>query len=168
MNPKLEIIFARRSIRRYTGEPLTQDEIQALLEAGMAAPSASNNCPWHLVTVTNSAKLAALAEQHPYGAMVAHAAAAIIVCGDPSISPRFWVQDCSAATENILISASAMGLGAVWVGCYPHEDRQAGIRSVLAIPDEIGVLCMISIGRPAEEKPARTQYDASRDHREGW
>ena len=77
-------------------------------------------------------------------------------------------QDCSAATENILIGAAALGLGAVWVGCYPHEDRQAAIRSVLAIPDEIGVLCMIPVGRPGEEKPARTQYDASRDHREIW
>ncbi len=168
MNPKLATIFARRSIRRYSGEPLTEDEIQALLEAGMAAPSARNSCPWHLVTVTETAKLAALAKQHPYGGMVAQAAAAIIVCGDPAASPNHWVQDCSAATENILIGAAALGLGAVWVGCYPHEDRQAAIRSVLEIPDEIGVLCMIPIGRPGEGKPSRTQYVASRDHRESW
>lgn len=168
MNERLEIIFARRSIRQYTGTPLTEQEIQMLLEAGMAAPSGRNVRPWHMVTVTEPATLTALADNHPYGRMAANAAVAIIVCGDPAASPNHWVQDCSAATENILIAATAMGLGAVWVGCYPHDDRQAAIRSVLHIPDEIAVLSMIPIGRPAEHKPARTQYDPTRDHRERW
>ncbi len=168
MDPKLRIIFSRRSIRQYTDEPLTEDEIQSLLEAGMAAPSASNIRPWHLVTVTDKATLAALVDPLPNGKMTARAAAAIAVCGDPSAAPRYWVQDCSAVTENILIAAAALGLGAVWLGCHPHQDREAGIRKVLNIPDQIGVLSLISIGRPAEHKPARTQYDPSRDHRERW
>ena len=168
MNPKLKIIFSRRSIRQYTDEPLAEDEIQSLLEAGMAAPSARNIRPWHLVSVTDKATLEALAEAHPYGKMTAHAALAIAVCGDPAAEPRYWDQACSAVTENILIAAAALGLGAVWLGCHPSKDREAAIRAVLGIPEHIGVLSLIPVGRPAEEKPARTQYDPSRDHRERW
>jgi nitroreductase len=168
MNPKLEPIFARRSIRQYTAEPVKPEEIQALLEAGMAAPSASNRRPWHMVTVTKRETLVALAQAHPYGKMTAQAAVVIAVCGDPSISPRYWVQDCAAATENILVAATALGLGSVWLGCHPNEDRERPIRRVLGIPEGIGVLSLISIGRPAEKKPPRTQYDASRDHRDRW
>ena len=168
MDPKLDIVFARRSIRQYTDELLTEDEIQALLEAGMAAPSGRNIRPWHMITVTDKVTLAVLAKAHPYAKMAAHAAAAIVVCGDPTASPNLWVQDCSAATENILIAAAALGLGAVWVACCPHEDRQAVVRTALGIPDEIGVLCLIPVGRPAEHKPARTQYESSHDHRERW
>ena len=168
MHQKLDIIFSRRSIRKYTDEPLTEDEIKALLEAGMAAPSANHSRPWHLLTVTDKATLAALAEVHPYGKMTAQAAAAIAVCGDPAASPRYWVQDCSAATENILIAAAALNLGAVWLGCHPNVEREAAIRQVLDIPDKIAILNLIPVGRPAEHKPARTQYDPSRDHRERW
>ena len=167
-DPRLSIIFSRRSIRQYADEPLTEDEIRSLLEAGMAAPSASNIRPWHLVTVTDKTTLAALADAHPHGKMTARAAAAIAVCGDPSAAPHYWVQDCSAATENILIAAAALGLGAVWLGCHPNQDRETAIRQVLNIPERIGVLSLISVGRPAEHKPARTQYDPSRDHRERW
>jgi len=168
MDPALRIIFSRRSIRRYTSEPVTEDVIQALLEAGMAAPSANNTRPWHLVAISERSTLAALAEAHPYGKMTARAALAIAVCGDQASSPRYWVQDCSAATQNILIAASALGLGAVWLGCHPNEERETAVRSVLGIPDEIGILSLISIGWPAEHKPARTQYDPARDHRERW
>jgi nitroreductase len=168
MNPKLVPIFARRSIRQYTAEPVTVEEIQTLLEAGMAAPSASNRRPWHMVTVTDRETLVALAQAHPHGKMTARAGVAIAVCGDPSISPRYWVQDCAAATENILVAATALGLGSVWLGCHPNEDRERAIRRVLGIPEEIGILSLISIGRPGEDKPPRTQYDASRDHRERW
>jgi nitroreductase len=168
MHPTLQAIFARRSIRQYTDEPITADEIQSILEAGMAAPSASNNRPWHMVTVTDRKRLAALAEAHPNGKMTAHAAAAIAVCGDPALSPRYWVQDCAAATENILIAATALGLGSVWLGCHPNDDRERAIRDVLGIPDEMGVLSLISIGRPAEQKTPRTQYDPARDHRDRW
>lgn len=168
MDARLCAIFSRRSIRRYTDEPLTDEEIQTLLEAAMAAPSASNMRPWHFVTVTERATLAALAQAHPHGRMTSHAAAAIVVCGDPALAPRYWVQDCSAATQNVLIAATALGLGAVWLGCHPNEEREAAIRKVLDIPDCLGVLSVISVGHPAEDKPARTQYDSSRDHRERW
>jgi len=167
MDDRLAVVFSRRSIRIYTPEPVSAQDLQSLLEAGMAAPSASNRKPWHFVAVTDRDTLRALAEAHPYGKMLARAGAAIAVCGDPAISD-WWVQDCSAATENILIAAVALGLGAVWLGSHGNPVRECAIRDVLGIPDSVGVLSLLSVGHPAEEKPPRTQYDASRVHRGRW
>ena len=167
MDDRLAAIFSRRSIRVYTEKPVSDAEVQSLLEAGMAAPSASNRKPWHFVVVTDRETLGALAEAHPYGKMLAKASAAIAVCGDPKVS-AWWVQDCSAATENILIAASTLGLGAVWLGSHGNPERERAIRGVLGIPGSIGVLSLLSIGHPAEEKEARTQYDSRRVHRNRW
>ena len=167
MDNRLAVVFSRRSIRVYTPEPVSEQDLQSLLEAGMAAPSASNRKPWHFVAVTDRETLRALAEAHPYGKMLARAGAAIAVCGDPAIS-GWWVQDCSAATENILIAAAALGMGAVWLGSHGSPERERAIRGILSIPDSVGVLSLLSIGHPAEEKPPRTQYDASRVHRDRW
>jgi nitroreductase len=139
-----------------------------LLEAGMAAPSASNLKPWHFVVITERKTLKELAEAHPYGKMLAQAGAAIAVCGDPKLSERYWDQDGAAATENVLLAAASLGLGAVWLGCHPRTERKSAIRKVLAIPEEVEILSLISIGHPAETKPARTQYDDTRVHRERW
>jgi nitroreductase len=164
----LEAIFARRSIRAYTGEPVSHEAITQILEAGMAAPSSNNRKPWHFVVIRDRATLTKLAEAHPHGKMLSEAAAAIAVCGDTSISPDFWVQDCSAATENMLVAVAALDLGAVWLGGHPREDRVAAIREVLGIPAHAGVLCLISIGHPGEKKEPRTQYDPKRIHDEKW
>lgn len=167
MDERLGAIFARRSIRVYAGEPVSEADIQSLLEAGMAAPSASNRKPWHFVVVTDREILRALAKAHPFGKMLPRAEVAIAVCGDPAISD-WWVQDCSAATENILVAAAALGLGAVWLGSHGRPEREQAIRAVLGIPAQIGVLSLISIGHPGEEKEARTQYDAARTYRNKW
>lgn len=164
MDDRLGAIFSRRSIRAYTDEPVSEADIQSLLEAGMAAPSASNRKPWHFVVVTEGVTLRALAAAHPYGKMLARASAAIVVCGDPKVS-TWWVQDCSAATENVLIAAAALGLGSVWLGCHGSPERERAIRGILSIPDSIGVLSLLPIGHPAESKEARTQYDV---HRVRW
>ena len=105
----LESIFARRSIRAYTGEPVSREAITQILEAGMAAPSSNNRKPWHFVVIRDRATLTKLAEAHPHGKMLSEAAAAIAVCGDTTISPDFWVQDCAAATENMLVAVAALG-----------------------------------------------------------
>ena len=168
MDPRLDIIFRRRSIRQYRTRSIPSEDLKALLEAGMAAPSASNLKPWHFVTVTDRKTLDALAQAHEYGKMLAQAGLAIAVCGDPAISERYWEQDGAAATENILIAATALGLGSVWLGCHPRRERVAAIRKVLGIPESIQILSLISIGYPAEEKPARTQYEESRVHQERW
>ncbi len=167
MDNRLAMIFARRSIRAYTPQPLPEPEVRAILEAAMAAPSASNRQPWHFVVVGKRETLRALSQKHPYGKMLADAALAIAVCGDPSIS-GWWVQDCTAATENILIAAAGLGIGSVWIGCHTKPDRENAVRQVLGIPDSLGVLSLIALGYPAEHKEPRTQYDEARVHREKY
>ena len=164
----IDIILSRRSIRRYTDEDVSNADMVRLLEAGMAAPSANNRQPWHFVVVREEERLKKLSEAHPYGKMLAEAGAAIAVCGDMNVAPDYWIQDCSAATENILIAVAALGLGAVWLGCHPRPERVAAIRKILDIPEHLGVLSLISIGHPAEEKEPRTQYDEARVHKETW
>lgn len=164
----LQIIFARRSIRKYTSEPVGAADVQTLLEAAMAAPSASNRKPWHFVVVTERATLNKLADAHPYAKMLYEAPLCIAVCGDPAIAPQYWAQDCSAATENLLVGAAGLGLGTVWMGVYPPEERIAAVRRLLAIPETILPLNLIAVGHPAEHKEPRTQYDAARVHSERW
>lgn len=163
----IQTIFARRSIRKYTDEPVSEVDVKTLLEAAMAAPSASNLKPWHFVVVTERQTLDNLAKAHPHGKMLFEAPSCIAVCGAPATS-RYWVQDCSAATENLLLAATALGLGAVWLGVYPREERVVAVRRILGLPETITPLNLISIGHAAEEKEPRTQYDEARVHRERW
>jgi nitroreductase len=167
MDKRLSMIFSRRSIRVYTDEPVSDQDVRSLLEAGMAAPSGSNRKPWHFVVVRDREVLQALARAHPFGKMIGHAAVGIAVCGDPGVSD-WWVQDCTAATENILIAVAGLGLGGVWLGCHGRPEREQAVREVLGIPQRIGVLSLLSIGHPAEEKEARTQYDPARLHEDRW
>jgi nitroreductase len=164
----IDTIFSRRSIRRYTGEPVSEEDIRTLLEAAMAAPSASNRKPWHFVVVSERETLNRLAEAHKYAKMLNEAPLCISVCGDQSVSERFWVQDCSAATENLLLAAAALGLGAVWCGVHPSQDRVKDVSEILGIEAPVVPLNIIAIGHPAEEKEPRTQYDEDRVHRERW
>jgi nitroreductase len=164
----INTIFTRRSIREYTAEAVSEEEIGTMLKAAMAAPSSSNRKPWHFILVTDRKTLDNLAEVHPYGKMLFKAPLCIAVCGDRNISPRYWVQDCSASTENLLLAAAALGLGAVWLGVHPRESRIGPIRKVLGIPESVVPLNLISIGIPAEEKEPRTQYDEQRVHRKQW
>jgi len=163
----INTILSRRSLRRYTEEPVTEEEIKTLLEAAMAAPSASNRKPWHFIIITEREILNQLAEAHQHAKMLNEAPLCISVCGDPNVS-RFWVQDCSAATENILLAATALGLGAVWLGVHPRKERVKDVKEILGIPGAVTPLNLISIGHPAEEKDPRTQYDESRVHHEKW
>lgn len=163
-----EAILSRRSIRKYTAEPISEMEIRKMLEAAMAAPSASNLKPWHFIVVTERRLLDELAQAHPHGKMLFEAPLCIAVCGDTSFSESFWVQDCSAATENLLLTISSLGLGAVWLGVYPRQDRVNSIRKVLRLPEAIIPLNLIPIGHPAEEKEPRTQYDQQRVHNQCW
>lgn len=164
----IQTIFSRRSIRKYTAEPVSEKDIKTLLEAAMAAPSASNRKPWDFIVVTDRQTLDKLAEGHPYGKMLFQAPLCIAVCGDLPLSERFWVQDCSAATENLLLAAVALGLGTVWLGVHPSEERVAAVREALNIPETAVPLNLISIGHPAENKEPRTQYDEARIHRGRW
>jgi nitroreductase len=161
-------ILRRRSIRKYTVDTVVEGDIKAMLEAAMAAPSSSNRKPWHFIVVTDRRTLNDLGKAHPYGKMLFEAPLCIAVCGDRNISHRSWIQDCSAAAENLLLAATALDLGAVWLGVYPRENRVKAVREILKIPDPIVPLNLISIGHPGENKEPRTQYDQLRVHQQHW
>ncbi len=167
MEKILDVIFKRRSIRVFERSALEKETLVNLLQAAMAAPSASNSRPWEFVLVTDEAILTQLRAKIKYGKF--NAPAVIVVCANLAIAQnesayRFWVQDCSAATENVLIAAAGMGLGTCWVGAYPKEEEMHTLREILGIPEHIFPFSMIYVGYPAEEKPARTQYEDSRVH----
>jgi len=149
----MEALLERRSIRIYTAEQVPDDVVKELLKAAMAAPSADNEQPWHFIIIKDRAILEVIPTIHPYSQMVKRAPVAILVCGEPglAIHGEMWVQDCSAATENLLIAAQAKGLGAVWVGVYPNAQRMNGLRRLLGIPPDIIPFSLRPVGYPAEK-----------------
>jgi nitroreductase len=166
----MEAILSRRSIRRYSGEPVPKEVILELMEAAMSAPSANNEQPWQFVIIDDRRILDEIPRFHPYAHMLKEASWAIAVCGDLNreMMSGYWVQDCSAATQNILIAANAKGLGAVWLGVYPDAERAKTVQKLLGLPGHVVPLCFISIGYPAEEKPPSNRYDESRVHHNRW
>jgi len=165
-----EAIMTRRSIRAYTAEPVGEGLIKELLAAAMNAPSASNRQPWHFVAITERQQLDALTAILPYGQMLKQAPLAIVVCGDRERQPMdgYWVQDCSAATQNILLAAHARELGAVWLGVYPREERIQKLSRLLGLPEHVTPMAVLSIGHPAEHKGPADRYDETRIHRDRW
>jgi nitroreductase len=159
----LDLIQSRRSIRKYTSEPIADADIQAMLEAAMAAPSANNVKPWEFVVVRDRELCRKLADTHTYSKMAADAAAVFVICGREGES-RHWVEDTSAATQNLLLAAAGLGLGAVWVACYPSVEREGYVRELLGLPASLRVLCLVPAGHPAESKAPRTQFDPGRVH----
>lgn len=167
MTEALDWLLKRRSIRKYTDEPVTEEQVNALLRVAMAAPSANDVRPWAFVVVREAERRKALARIHQWSYMCANAPVVIAVLGDPEASLH-WVEDCSAATENLLLAATGLNLGAVWVAIYPHPDREARVRQILGIPERFRVLCLLPVGQPAESKPARTRYEESKVHYESF
>ena len=166
----IETILSRRSIRRYTRRPVPDATVRQLLEAAMNAPSAGNAQPWQFVVITDRRILDEIPNFHPYAEMLKEAPVAILVCGDLRLEKHrdHWIQDCSAATQNILLAAHAKGLGAVWVGIYPAEDRVTRIRMLLGLPSHVVPLCLVPLGHPAEQIPRAERYEASRVHQNRW
>jgi nitroreductase len=168
MEDLLGVIYTRRSVREYTEKPVTDEQVEAILKAAMAAPSAQDLRPWHFVVVRKRKMLEKLAEVHKYAYMLEKAPLAVVVCGDEEASEKHWVEDTVAATQNLLLAATAVGLGGVWVSLYPKRKHQRYVRDLLDIPEHVGVLCIVALGEPAAEKKARTQYDPDRVHQEEW
>jgi len=169
MDP-LDAIRTRRSIRKYQDKPVPEELIEKLLAAAMYAPSACNAQPWQFVLLQDRKLLREVPKIHPYAAMAAQAPLAILVCGDTSleISPGYWAIDCSAAVENLLLAAHALGLGAVWTGVYPQQDRVEGFRRLLGLPKNVIPHSLIPLGYPAEQPPQEERYRPERIHRNGW
>ena len=165
-----EAILARRSIRRYAPAIVPDVLVTDLLLAAMSAPSAGNQQPWQFVVIADRQLREEISTFHPYAQMVREAPVAILVCGDLRLESYrgYWVQDCSAATQNILLAAHAKGLGAVWVGVYPKEDRVTRFRELLGLPAQVIPLALVPIGFPAERLPPANRFNPSRVHRDRW
>ena len=166
----MDAILKRRSIRKYENKPIEEQTITKILQAAMSAPSAGNQQPWHFVVIRDRAILDAIPQYHPYAQMMTQAPVAIVVCGDPSLEKHkgYWVQDCSAAVQNILIAVESLGLGAVWLGVYPNEERMEPTRKLLGIPQSVIPMAIIPMGYPAEFKPPADRYNEQRIHMEKW
>jgi nitroreductase len=154
----LDLIKKRRSIRSYTPEPVSDADIRSMLEAAMAAPSANGACPWEVVVVRRDDQRRAICQVHPWAGMCGSAPVVFVILGDPARSAH-WVEDCSALTENLLLAATGLDLGAVWVAIYPEPQDEERVRRILSIPNRLRVLCLVPVGHPAETKPAHTKYD---------
>ncbi len=166
----MKAILERRSIRKYTDQQVPPEIVKELLEAAMSAPSAGNSQPWHFIIITDRKILDEIPAIHEYSKMLKEAPLAIMVCGDESVEKYkgYWVQDCSAATENILIAIQEKGLGGVWLGVYPKQDRIAALRKLLGIPESIIPFSIVSIGYPAEQKPPANRFDINKIHTNKW
>ncbi|MBR5834516.1 MAG: nitroreductase family protein [Bacteroidales bacterium] len=168
----LENIHNRKSVRQYTAEPVSEEHIQTMLKAAMAAPSAVNYQPWRFVVVTEREQLDAMAEVLPFARMLKQAPLAIIVCGETlwfeGKENIFWQQDCSAATQNLLLAAEALGLGAVWTGVYPDPQRSAELSAFLGLPETVQPLCAIPIGHPAGDDKPKDKWKPENIHYGKW
>ncbi len=163
-------ILNRKSIRKYKDLEISDGIVEELLMSAMAAPSAGNEQPWEFIILRDKEIMKKITEIHPHSQMLLDADVAIVVCGDESkeIFKGFWVQDCSAATENILIDVEDKGLGAVWLGVYPLEDRVKGIKSLLNLPESVIPFSIIPIGYPDEERKAENRFSKERIHFDKW
>jgi nitroreductase len=167
----LECIKRRRSIRKYEPNKVVSDFLtDKLIEAGMYAPTARNMRGWHFIVINKKDILLELSRIHPYGKMLADASLAILVCGDLNIEPEeaYNAINCAAATQNILLAAHDLELGAVWLGVYPRKDRIEGICKLFHLPINAVPVSLISIGYPAEEKEIPERVEKDKIHINGW
>ena len=166
----MDPVLSRRNIRKYSNQPIKEEDLRLLLRAAMVAPSADDERPWHFVIIQDEQILEQISKIHPHAHMVKHASVTILVCGDERLQkvPGFWPQDCAAATENILIEAQQLGLGTVWLGIYPVSGRVEGFRRLLKIPEQVVPFALVVLGYPAEHKEPAQIYDESRVHRGNW
>lgn len=160
----LETILNRKSVRQYTNREITADQIDLLLRAGMAAPSSRDRRPWHLIVISDKSILESLGTQLKNATVLKDANKAIVVCGDEQLSDNCWFLDCAAVTQNILLAAESMGLGAVWTAVYPYADRAAIVNEQFQLPEHIHVLSIIPLGYPEGIQTAKDKYDATRIH----
>ena len=167
-------IFDRTSVRKYTDEKVSPEQIELLLKAAMAAPSARNVQPWEFLVVQEKSTLIKMAEFIAAGQMLKGAAAAIVVCADTAKEfetlkgKNYWIQDCSAATQNIMLEATELGLGSVWLGTFPKEEVIIPLKELFNLPENIMPVTVISIGYPDGEVHPKDKFDKTKIHFEKW
>ena len=166
----LEAIMSRCSIRKYTGEKVTDEQMETILKAAFAAPSAHNLRPWHFIQLRDEKTLQQIADFHPYAKMLPTAGSGIVICGDKTISETegFLVQDCSAAIQNMLIAINGLGLGGVWIGVYPIPELMVGIKEYCHIPENIIPVGIVAIGHKGGSRYPFDKYDPERVHLNQW
>ena len=166
----IDAIFTRRSVRSFTTQTIADDDLQTVLRAAMQAPSARNYQPWHFVVTARRDILDKIPDVHPYGEMMREATAAILVCGDLKLEKMvdYIVEDCSAATQNILLAAHGLGLGAVWLGVYPREKRMIDLKKLFNVPDDIVPVSLIALGYPKEQPSKIDRFKKERIHWDRW
>jgi nitroreductase len=166
----LEAIHTRRSIREYLDKPIPEELVTKLLAAAMAAPSARNQQPWEFVVITDKSLLGKTPSINPYTQMAVDAPLAILVCGNLHIetSPGYWVVDCAAAVQNMLLCAHALGLGAVWTGTYPNEERMDGYTELFNLPEHVVPHTLVVIGYPAQQLSPEDRFRPERIHYNSW
>ena len=166
----LEAIFTRRSIRQYQPTPVPDELLDKILAAGMAAPSAGNQQPWQFVIICKRDLLDKIPSISPYTEMVRQVSTAILVCGDLRLErfKGYWMQDCCAAVENILLAAHGLGLGAVWTAVYPEDSRIDGFRELVGLPEHVIPLALVPIGYPNTPSASVNRFNRTRIHYDGW
>lgn len=172
-NDTLKTIHSRKSVRHYLEKQVTKDQLMTLVKAGMTAPTAGDKRPWSFIVVEDRKTLNSLADIMQFGKMLKSASAAILVCGNPEKSfpgemSAYWIQDCSAATENILLAVESIGLGAVWLGVYPGEARIKQVQKILGIPEKEIPLNIISIGYPKGDEKPKDKFNEKQIHWNTW
>ena len=168
----LSVIHNRKSVRNFTGEGVTENDLDLLVKAAMAAPSAVNCQPWEFIIVTDRKTLDALGDALPFSKMLFKAGAAIVVCAIPSRAHKqmneYAVIDSALASQNILLAAEAIGLGAIWTAAYPYPDRMKTVREILDIPESIIPLNVIPVGHPSGEDQPKDKFNPGIIHKDHW
>lgn len=163
-------LITRRSIRSFKPDPLDREQVEELVRAGMYAPSAVNCQPWHFIVIDERPVMDQIMEIHPYAGMLREAQYAVMVCGDEKLehAPGYWVVDCGAATQNILLAAHSKGIGAVWLGLHPREERKKAMSKLFELPGHVKPFALIALGYPNEEKPVPERFKRERIHFNRW
>ncbi len=166
----METILNRRSIRRYSDRPVEREKIESVIRAAMYAPSAVNRQPWHFIVVEDRSVMGRIMEVHPNSKMLRTASHAILVCGDElqQHDTGYWIADCGAATENLILAATSLGLGSCWIGVYPREQRITAFKEIFSLPSHIQPFALVSLGYAAEEKQMPERYRREKIYLNSW
>lgn len=167
----IKVILDRRTVRKYKQEPITDTILEQILKAGMYAPYAAKEMPFHFIVIKDSKTLSDLKAIHPFGQPLEKAPVAIVVCADKKCVPvdGLHVSDCAAATENLMLAAKAFNLGSCWLGLYPWESITEKVKEYFKLPDDIAPFSIITMGYPnEEEEPRPDRFDKTRIHNEKW
>jgi nitroreductase len=164
------IILTRRSIRKYTTQSISEETLHDLIRATVSAPFAGNQQPWHFLIIDEKKLLQKIPEYHPNGKMLKFADKAILICGDLNRETfkGYWMIDCSAATQNLLLAAHTYGIGSCWLGVYPVDERVRHLRKLFGIPEHVIPFSLVALGYPDESKKSENRYNSTRIHRNRW